>query len=89
MTRLNWNRQDYRMQREELYKKQREQEDLKEIIRQSKRWRVGRHRGSLVSNLPVRYLIWVSETFETESPYKHRADRELVRRYNLLKPQKG
>ena len=88
MAKLNWQRcnEQSLMQtsREAEYQRNRQQliNHKRRVITGNKYWLIGKHKGNQVSSLPLNYLCFVSETFDSESPHKARADRELRRRYN-------
>ena len=44
-------------------------------------WTLGKHFGKSIRQLPVNYLVWISENFQDTNNHKIKADRELTRRY--------
>lgn len=77
MARLNWQKLalDQRNARSAAQAKQ---------TQDSKIWFIGQYYGYNIADLPVDYLIWVSENFAESNYHRQRADVELIRRYNQI-----
>lgn len=73
--------QEWQENRQKNFKKRQQQ------IYADKYWQIGKYKGRDIEKIPNSYLCFVSETFDKASPFKHKADHELRRRYRQLQKQ--
>jgi hypothetical protein len=81
MAKLNWQKLATIQAHDRHSKSYNKNESRKDL---DKKWLLGAHYGKTMNQLPLQYLLWVSETFEDKNYHKIKADAELIKRHNKL-----
>jgi hypothetical protein len=81
MAKLNYQKLAVQQQHDRNRSRTNKHESAKKF---EKIWMLGTHYGKKLHELPLQYLIWVSETFKENDYHKLKADAELIRRHTKL-----
>ena len=85
MAKLNWDKIRKETQQSLRYA-QDKGKYRRDLIIADPKWQMGKHKNKPMKQIPLGYLLWVMETFESRNPHRIKAEMEIAFRNSRKSP---